>query len=103
MQPGSWASRSGWRMLNSSLWARSVPVRFFALRKWNQVGKQLAKIAKLAVVIIDELRAAGFQVDQHVTILGRLDLKVLGLGILVPGLGTVDAGHDFLVDVHAGG
>ena len=57
-------------------------------------------MAEIAVVIVDQMRASRFEVDQDVTVRRRFDLKVFRLGVFVPSFRRVDAVHDFSVDIH---
>jgi hypothetical protein len=52
----------------------------------KKVRKKFQQILEFAILVIDKLRASRFEIDQNLAILGDLDLKILELRVVVPGL-----------------
>src|SRR5579872_1497691 len=64
------------------------------------VGIELLHIVQLAEFVVDQLDPSCSEIDQHIAVLGCLDLEILKLCVLVPGLCRPNSRLDFLIDVH---
>src|SRR6185312_12258597 len=55
---------------------------------------------QLAFIVIDELRAPGFKIDEDRAVFSRFKLEIVQFGIFIPSLGGSDTGQYLFFEFH---